>query len=67
MNKFFAVAGWIGGRFLIAMLVFQILGVGSPWESALSPTVRLLTVVAIPGSIEILVIGAYLIDETSGF
>ena len=66
MNKLAGIAGWIGGRFIIALIVFQILGVGSPLNSSVAPVVRLLAVVAIPGAIEIVAVGVYLMDETSG-
>jgi hypothetical protein len=56
MSDLKAVAGWIFGRFLVALIVFQILGLGAPWEPELSATARLLAIAVTPGSIELLVI-----------
>jgi hypothetical protein len=47
------ILGWILGRFLAAVIVFQLLGLGAPFNPELSAWARLVAVAAIPGSIEI--------------
>ena len=48
------IGGWIFGRILFAILVFQILGLAPPWNAPFASTAQLLAIAATPGSIELL-------------
>lgn len=50
------VIGWIFGRILLALIIFQILGVAMPWEPGLSAVARLIAVAAVPGVFELLLV-----------
>lgn len=67
MDAIRAGAIWIAGRILVAIIVFQILAVGSPFDSSLSPLLRLVALVAVPGTIELAVAGWLVLEETNRF
>ena len=67
MNAIRAGAIWVAGRILAALVVFQLLAVGSPFDSSLSPLVRLVALVAVPGTIELAVAGWWVLEETNTF
>lgn len=67
MNAIRAGAIWVTGRILAALVVFQILAVGSPFDSGLSPLVRLVALVAAPGTIELAVAGWLVLEKTTRF
>ena len=67
MNAIRAGTIWVTGRILAAIIVFQILAVGSPVNSSLSPLLRLVALVAVPGTIELAVAGWLVLKETNTF
>jgi len=58
------VAAWILGRFLTAVIAFRILGIPAFWDPSLSLAVRLISLVLLPGSVELLALGMWIIRLT---
>ena len=58
------VAAWILGRFLTAVIAFRILSIPAFWDPSLSLAVRLISLVLLPGSVELLALGMWIIRLT---
>lgn len=59
-----AVTAWVLGRFLTAAVAFRILGIPAFWDPSLSPAVRLISLALVPGSVELLALGMWIIGLT---
>jgi len=67
MHPIRAGAIFVTGRILAAVIVFEILAIGSPLDSSLSPLLRVIALLAVPGTIELAVVGWLVLKETNRF
>lgn len=67
MNRIHGAGIWVAWRIMLAMIAFQIFTVGSPFDTTLSPALRAVVLVAVPGTIESVAAGWLVLDKTNKF